>query len=118
MRIAENCPAGVDFICSSDRGGLQGETTHGHPGDPGNFGVRVQAETPGPPARDVAIAVLAPADQDKDRLDWKGAQRQKCIYWCAPDSKSNRAFAFLDDLKRDTARQIRPANHRLENFGH
>jgi hypothetical protein len=82
------------------------------------FGMRVQAETPGPPARDAAKRCIVPADQDKDRLDWKGAQRQKYIFWCAPDCNSNRAFAFLGDLKRDTARQLRPANHRLENFGH
>jgi len=77
LRICGELPAGVDFVGSSDRGGLQGETTDGHPGDPGYLGMRVQAETPGPPARDAAKRCIVPADQDKDRLDWKGAQRQK-----------------------------------------
>src|SRR6266852_7594288 len=108
--VCSELRAGVDFLCSSDRGGLPGETSCGHLGDPG-IGMRVQAETPGPPARGPAyMPALAPATR-KSWLGWKGAQRRNMLSRCAPDSnqgcrvctyqpcpKDNRAFCFSDDL--------------------
>jgi hypothetical protein len=57
--------------------------------------MRVQAETPGPPARDAAKRCIVPADGDKDRLDWKGAQRQKDILLVCARFQFESGFCFF-----------------------
>jgi len=57
--------------------------------------MRVQAETPGPPARDAAKRCIAPADQGEDRLDWKGAQRQKYILLVCARFQFESGFGFF-----------------------
>jgi len=57
--------------------------------------MRVRAETPEPPARDAAKRCIVPADQDKDRLDWKGAQRQKSILLVRARFQSESGFCFF-----------------------
>ena len=68
------------------------------------LGMRVLAEMPEPPVRDLAKMPKPRRPVKSDRLDWKGALHQKNILAVRPIPISNRAFCFSDDRRRDTAR--------------
>jgi len=71
--ICRGLAVGVNSSCSSDRGGLRGRQPHGYLGDPKSSEMRVQAETPGPPARDPAeMLEFAP---DVREGGWVGKER-------------------------------------------